>query len=73
MKADGQLLWKPRASLESHLANFGRIAGRGGHDGDCLQEQRAQLLGGCGGPGEHQPTEKCSVQLGTVDGWSGVA
>lgn len=40
MEADGQLLWKPRASHESHLVNFGRIAGGGGggHDGDCLQE-----------------------------------
>lgn len=54
MEADAQLLWKPRASHESHLANFGKIAERGGHDGDCLQEQGAQLPGGCGGPDKHR-------------------
>lgn len=68
MEADGQLLWKPRASHESHLANFSRIAERGGHDGGCLREQRAQLLDGCGGPGKRQPTEQWPAQVGTVDG-----
>ncbi|KAM3621158.1 uncharacterized protein V6R79_007032 [Siganus canaliculatus] len=45
MEADGQLLWKPQAGHESHLAKFGRIVEGGGHDGDCLREQRAQLPG----------------------------
>lgn len=65
MESDGQLLWKPRASHESHLANFSKITGGGGggggHDGDCFQELGAQLPSGCGGPGK-------PVQLGRVGG-----
>lgn len=64
MEADGQLLWKPRAGHESHLANFSRIAERGGHDGDCLQEQRAQLPGGCGGPDKHQTYGEVACSAG---------
>ncbi len=64
MEADVQLLWKPRASHESHLAKFGKIAERGGHDGDYLQEQRAQLPGGCGGSDYHQTYGEAACSAG---------
>lgn len=60
MAADGQLLWKPRASHESHLANFGRMAERGGHDarGGWLPPGAEGNSGrvGCAGPGDEHRT-----------------
>lgn len=38
MEKDGKLLWKRRASHESHLANFGN-AGRGGHGGGAFRSR----------------------------------
>ncbi|KAI9548898.1 hypothetical protein NQZ68_003432 [Dissostichus eleginoides] len=63
LEADGQLLWKPLPSHQAHLADIGRIAERGGHDGDCLREQRAQLPGAAtvSGPDKQRPTRRRGI------------